>query len=80
MSKSINRKFFIKRKFGYMECNIMRELNVNEIEKVSGGFWQFVVGAIAGPYIYDSIGGKEGIDSYLQKSYLSARAAVKSWF
>jgi hypothetical protein len=38
MSKSISRKFFIKRKFGYMECIIMRELNVNEIEQVSGGF------------------------------------------
>jgi hypothetical protein len=55
-----------------MEYNIMRELN--------GVFWQFVAVAIAGPYIYESIGGKAGIDSFLQKSYLSARAAVKSWF
>ena len=57
----------------------MRELKVNEIKEVNGGFWQFVAAAIAGPYIYDSIGGKAGLDSYLQKSYLSASAAVKSW-
>lgn len=29
---------------GHMEYNIMRELNVNEIEQVNGGVYQYVVG------------------------------------
>ncbi|WP_141398508.1 MULTISPECIES: class IIb bacteriocin, lactobin A/cerein 7B family [Microbulbifer] len=46
----------------------MQELNLNEIESVNGGFYQYVasfVVGLAGSYAYDAVGGKSGIDSFL---------------
>lgn len=39
---------------GYTEYNIMRELNVNEIEHVNGGRWQIAVGAAVFKEAYET--------------------------
>ena len=43
----------------------MKNINVNEIQEVSGGHPVAlgIIGGIAGNYIYDSIGGMDGINS-----------------
>ena len=41
----------------------MRKLTVNEIEEVGGGFFKELLLAIAGAYIYDKVGGAEGIEA-----------------
>ena len=48
----------------------MRELTVSEIEEVSGGAGFFaqiawsVFGGVLGTYVYDMLGGSEGINAY----------------
>ena len=50
---------------GYMEYNIMRELNVNEIEQVNGGwFWAFIGGWIGGHAMDSAIENWRGATSY----------------
>lgn len=48
----------------------IRELNTQEIEAVNAGWLQYV-GALftglGGSYAYDSMGGKEGIDGFLDE-------------
>ncbi|WP_286269885.1 hypothetical protein [Thalassotalea hakodatensis] len=64
---------------GYMERNIMRELNVNEIEKVDGGVRGLGWGAV-GAYLYESVGGAKGINDHLRKSWASASASARYYY
>ncbi|WP_395344193.1 hypothetical protein PN836_005275 [Ningiella sp. W23] len=58
----------------------MQNLNTDEMASVSGGHPLVTIGyGVAGAYVYEAIGGKEGIDSYLDKSTASARASYRYW-
>jgi len=49
----------------------MRELNTEELSTVSAGVNPLLLGVgagIVGNYIYDSIGGKEGIDNFFDSA------------
>ncbi|MCW8126875.1 class IIb bacteriocin, lactobin A/cerein 7B family [Microbulbifer halophilus] len=55
----------------------MKELTTQEVEQVNAGVWNYVAGAaagIGGSYVYDSIGGKAGIDSFMS-GFSSAQGA-----
>ena len=61
---------------------MLKELNLKQVEGVSGGHL-VVVGiaiGVGGSYVYDSIGGKEGIDNYLANSWASITASINYWF
>lgn len=48
----------------------MQELNMIEVDAVGGGIWAFVAGVIGGfvgNYLYESAGGKKGIDDALNR-------------
>tara|TARA_R100001594_G_scaffold145189_2_gene195092 strand:- start:123 stop:341 length:219 start_codon:yes stop_codon:yes gene_type:complete len=55
----------------------MRTLTVDEIPRVSGGWWQGVAGGVIGNLIYEGIGGIQGISSMLETTndYLSDKVA-----
>ncbi|MGB0898200.1 MAG: hypothetical protein ACPGSN_03030 [Psychrobium sp.] len=55
----------------------MRELNENEIIDVNGGFFLGVVGGLVGNYLYDAVGGKEGIDEFFEEQGKANDAANK---
>ena len=57
----------------------MQTLMANEVEDVSGGVIPAILAGIAGAYIYDAVGGKEGIDEYVEKSVASASASIEYW-
>ena len=48
----------------------MQTLMANEVEEVSGGVIPAILAGIAGAYIYDAVGGKEGIDEYVEKKLI----------
>ena len=58
----------------------MQTLMANEVEEVSGGVIPAILAGIAGAYIYDAMGGKEGIDEYIEKSVASASASIEYWY
>ncbi len=58
----------------------MQTLNQEELEHVSGGLVPAILAGIAGAYIYEAVGGKEGIDKYLNDSIDSAKASINHWF
>lgn len=58
----------------------MQTLMENEVEEVSGGIIPAILAGIAGAYIYDAVGGKEGIDEYVEKSVASANASIEYWY
>lgn len=58
----------------------MKELTNHELEQVSGGNYLIGVGfGILGSYVYDSIGGKEGVDNYIENSIASAKSSINHW-
>jgi hypothetical protein len=57
-----------------MEYNNMRELSVNEVQEVNGGVPAIIVGML-GAYIYESVGGAQGINTYLENSRASFSSA-----
>ena len=58
----------------------MKELTNHEVKHVSGGNYLIGVGfGILGSYVYDSIGGKQGVDNYIENSVASARSSIKYW-
>ena len=58
----------------------MKELTKHELAQVSGGNYLIGLGfGILGSYVYDSIGGKQGVDSYLESSVASARTSINYW-
>ena len=55
----------------------MKELTKHELEQVSGGNYLIGVGfGILGSYVYDSIGGKQGVDNYIENSIASAKSSI----
>ncbi len=59
----INPVLFIKNA-GYMECNNMRELNVNELEEINGGFVSGLGWYLAGKLIDAALDADWGEASY----------------
>ncbi|BFT30834.1 hypothetical protein D210916BOD24_20100 [Alteromonas sp. D210916BOD_24] len=58
----------------------MENLKNTEIVEVSGGNPLLSVGVgVIGTYAYESVGGKEGIDTYLTNSYESAKSSIRHW-
>ena len=57
----------------------MRQLSNSEIHSVTGGNPAALGVGILGAYIYESVGGKEGIDNYFENSYASARGSFRYW-
>lgn len=58
----------------------MRELSTDEIPEVAGGVPPFWIGlgvGIVADYIYDSVGGKEGIDNFFREFSEANRIARK---
>ncbi len=58
----------------------MRELNVNEIEKVNGGGIKGLGWGGLGAYLYESVGGRDGINNHLTKSWDSASASARYYY
>ena len=55
----------------------MQELSLNEIEGISGGWVApFLVGTFVSPYMYDAVGGLNGINNYINKSWISMQSSV----
>ncbi|WDE05270.1 hypothetical protein SG34_028940 [Thalassomonas viridans] len=50
---------------------MIKELDIKDVEKVSGGnpFALGVAGGIVGNYIYESMGGAEGINSFFSTAW-----------
>ena len=58
----------------------MKELTNHKLEQVSGGNYLIGVGfGILGSYVYDSIGGKQGVDNYIENSIASAKSSINYW-
>jgi hypothetical protein len=58
-----------------MENNKMRELNKSEIKEVNGGFWNFVLAAIADePNHNEHYKGKSALDTYLYNQHIPTRS------
>ncbi len=58
----------------------MQTLSHEDIKQVSGGLVPAILAGIAGAYIYEAVGGKEGIDKYLNDSIESAKSSIDYWF
>lgn len=59
----------------------MRQLENTTLEHVSGGN-PLIVGVgigIGSNYLYEAVGGKEGIDTYFSNSWSSMRASARYW-
>jgi lactobin A/cerein 7B family class IIb bacteriocin len=57
----------------------MEILKDKDIEQVSGGLIPQVLAGIAGAYLYDTVGGKEGIDNYLANAWASTKSSISYW-
>ena len=58
----------------------MEELSISETNMVSGGNPLVAVGlGNGGSYLYDSLGGKEGIDEHLEKGWESFKSSARYW-
>lgn len=59
----------------------MQTINSEQVSAVSGG--NPILGAVAlgigSSYLYESMGGKAGIDNYFANSWASASSSVKYW-
>ena len=60
----------------------MKEINLINAESVSGGHPVLagIAIGVGGSYVYDSMGGREGINNYLKNSWASMRASINYWF
>lgn len=58
----------------------MRTLTTIETNEVAGGILPGILLGVAGAYVYDSIGGKEGIDRYLSDSFEAFSSSVEYWY
>ena len=55
------------------------QLTNNELAQIEGGLWPWlagIAGGIAGTYIYDSVGGKAGIDSAVSSVISAGHSAI----
>ena len=57
----------------------MRELKEDEVQTVSGAVLPALALGLVGAYMYDAMGGKEGIDRYFRNRWDSAKSSINYW-
>lgn len=58
----------------------MKELSISETHRVSGGNLAAAIGVgVGASYVFEALGGKEGIDEHFEKGWASMKSSARYW-